>query len=347
MSAFCVTCGAKVTSETSYCGACGASLRSSADTSPALSLQTPAVPSEGVMAPATPAAAAAGSNPPPRLAIVAGLLGLLGVVAAIPTVILLVDSIRLFQFGRFGVAFGLAGIIGCINVGAFSAGCVLLGRGLYRADRVARVLTIAGCTAFAAAALLSSSRNIGWVIAAIAAIAVIALLAADPSIRSHFTGPDAPSHGQPTTVLAARVLLLVAAFFTADVAATFVALGIVQASSFVYALIFGAIGVTEWLLARQLGAGDRRARAVVTALALVYLVIALVAGHGAVGVVLACAGTAVIPGLLWLPDSSRAYFGANSWTEGDLSKPIWSKVASAELRLDRVIAAAVTAGRSA
>ena len=183
-----------------------------------------------------------------------------------------------------------------------------LARRLQFGDRVARVVTIVLCIALAAACLLSAARDLGWVLTALLAIAVVVLLTADPLVRAHFTGEDARYGAEPSTVVAARTLMLLVAACEALVGISFLVLGVFLHSGIFWGIVFLAIAGAIVFLSRQLARGDATARVLTTGLALVFLILSLIAGYGYPGVILPVALSIAVVGLLWVPAESRRYF---------------------------------------
>ncbi|MGH9089956.1 MAG: hypothetical protein ACRDZR_01025 [Acidimicrobiales bacterium] len=276
---------------------------------------------------------------PPRLWIVVALLSLVGLVIVVPSLLLLVDSLAFFSFGNgFDTAFGVFVLVLLLVPLAFGLGCLYLARRIQQGDRVARVIAIVLCLSAAAACLLTGARDLGWVLAGLLALGAAGMLGLDPVVRSYFTGEDARYGAEPTGVVAARVLMVVVAVAMLLVGLLFLPLAAYEPSLAVYGVLQVVIALGVLYLSRRLAAGDATARVFATGAALVYLVDAIVAGHGEPGVILPVALALCVIGLLWLPDSSRRYFAG-------LPRPSRPLVAAVERAVDSAVTGAVTAVR--
>jgi hypothetical protein len=246
--------------------------------------------------------------PHPRLWAVIGLLAVVGGLLVVVSIYLLFNALPLLGDGGFGSALGLFIILLLIVPLVFGCGLLYLARRLQQGDRLSRVLTVVTCAAVALASLLSGARDAGWVLAAILALGVILLLTIDPVVRAHFSGPDARYGSEPTPVVAARGLMVVVAACDVFVALGFFVLSPYAGSLAVWGVVILTVGISVFVLSRQLAAGSTTARVLTTGLAAVYLVLSLFAGHGEPGVILPATFALCIPCLLWLPSSSREYF---------------------------------------
>jgi len=246
---------------------------------------------------------------PRRVMLLIGLLTLAGALSIAASVWLAIGGAQVMTHGSVGLAVG-AFILVLAVVPAGAGVCfLLLARSLREADQVARILTIGGCLCFAFAVLLSGSRDAVSTISALLALGAAALLIFDPVVREFFDRPNGGEQQQPVPVVAARTLLAIAAAIEGLVGLMFlpevVFLGTVV---LLWGLLFIAIGAALYVATRQLGRGSRSARIAITAIAVVYIVSAIVAGHGQPGVILPVGLTLFVVGLLWLPHSSQDYF---------------------------------------
>jgi hypothetical protein len=246
-------------------------------------------------------------TPHPRLWTI-GLLAAVGGLLVVVSIYLLFNALPLLGDGGFGIALGLFIILLLIVPLVFGCGLLYLARRLQQGDRLSRVLAVVTCAAVALASLLSGARDAGWVLAAILALGVILLLTIDPVVRAHFSGPDARYGSEPTPVVAARALMVVVAGCDVFVALGFFVLSPYAGSLAGWGVVILTVGISVFVLSRQLAAGSTTARVLTTGLAAVYLVLSLFAGHGEPGVILPVALALCIPCLLWLPNSSRKYF---------------------------------------
>ena len=246
-------------------------------------------------------------TPHPRLWTI-GLLAAVGGLLVVVSIYLLFNALPLLGDGGFGIALGLFIILLLIVPLVFGCGLLYLARRLQQGDRLARVLTVVTCAAVTLASLLSGARDAGWVLAAILALGLILLLPIDPVVRAHFSAPDARYGSEPTPVVAARALMVVVAACDVFVTLGFFVLSPYAGSLAGWGVVILTVGISVFVLSRQLAAGSTTARVLTTGLAAVYLVLSLFAGHGEPGVILPATFALCIPCLLWLPSSSREYF---------------------------------------
>lgn len=347
---YCTGCGSPATPGDRYCSACGMAVAESSEerTVPnraneptawtVVDLQGRTRHGEGLRSSPSDAQA---QGVPSRLWIVISLLGLVGLVIVVPSLLLLVDSLTLFSFGNgFDTAFGVFVVALLLVPLVFGLGCLYLARRIQQGDRVARVLAIALCLSGGAACLLTGARDLGWVLAGLLALGVPAMLGLDPVVRRHFTGDEARHGAEPSAVVAARVLMVVVAGGMLLVGVLFLPLAVYEPSLAVYGVVDIAVSLGVIYLSRRMAAGDATARVLATVLAFVYLVDAIVAGHGEPGVILPVALALCVIGLLWLPASSRRYFAG-------LPRPGQPLLATVERVVDSAIAGAVTSIRGA
>lgn len=270
---------------------------------------------------------------PIRLWVVIGLISLVGVAIAIPSLYLLFTSLPLLAVGGEGTLLGVFVLVLLAIPLVFGLGCLYLARRIQQGDRVARVLAIALCAAGAAACFLTDARDIGWVIAGLLALGAAALLGFDPVVIAHFRGDDATHGAEPSAVVAARTMMVFVAACVLMVGVMFIPLGVYAPSLFAYGSIDVAISLGIFYLSRRLAAGEATARVVSSGVALVYLVNSVIAGHGQPGVILPVGLALCVVGLLWLPPSSRQYFGT-------LQRPRQPLVAAVERLVDSFVGAA-------
>ncbi len=116
-------------------------------------------------------------------------------------------------------------------------GCVYLARRVQQGDRVARVLAIVVCLTIGSACILTSARDLGWVLSAVVALATAGLLAFDPAVKAHFLGEDAAYGAERSAVVTARVLLVCVACAVILVGIMFLPVGAYEPSLIAVGLI--------------------------------------------------------------------------------------------------------------
>lgn len=270
------------------------------------------------------------AGPPPQLWAVIGLLGLSGVGSLGWSIYWASQALDLFSFGRLGVALG-AFVLGLLAIPiCFGLGCVYLAQRLKVGDRVARILAVVLCLSAAAAFIFTGSRDLILVLVGVTCLGVDVMLLVDPTTKRHFTGPEAEHGAEPPPVVAARILLTVVGCCILLVGVMFLPLAELDGGLVVYGLLDIGIALTVFWLSRRLSKGDPSARVFVTGLALVYVLLSLLAGHGQPGVILPVGLGVGIVALLWLPETSRAYFAS-------LSRPTQPAVAATERLIEGMI----------
>jgi hypothetical protein len=308
---FCAACGTALPDAASFCSACGG----------AVIRQVVAEPPPSPPLPSGAGGATAGAMPsvPYRTGVVlAGLpLELWAVIAlfALPGVYLaqaalraLPDTLRLFDLGGFAHTLAFVLLVLLVLIGALG-GCLLaIALLLYRADRVGRGLAYVAIASLVALVVFGDGVSTGEILSMLAGLAAAAVLALAPAVREVFTGSRAPTRGQPTSIVVARVSLAVwigllglsgiLYLLLADIEGKYAAIGILLLGLTVGALV----------LYRRLEQPDRKARTVASVGA-VAAVILLLAGLHYTGFTMLIGLTVAIPAFLWLPADARRFYG--------------------------------------
>jgi hypothetical protein len=179
---------------------------------------------------------------------------------------------------------------------------------LHRADRVGRGLAYVTAACLASLVIFGDGTTTGEVLSMFAGLVAAGILAFAPAVKDYFTGPSAPQHPQPTSIVVARVsmaiwigLLTVASildFLLGDIGGKYIALGVLE-------LLIAAAVLALYL---RLPIGDRTTRAIVTAGAIIAFILLLVGRHDN-GFVILVGLTAAIPICLWIPRDAREFYG--------------------------------------
>ncbi|MGH9071538.1 MAG: hypothetical protein ACRDX8_10340 [Acidimicrobiales bacterium] len=259
----------------------------------------------------------------------------MGIILVIVSLVTLANIVPLLSYGGGGFgglfeAFEVFALVLLAITLVLGVGCVYLARRVQQGDRVARVLAIVVCITIGSACILTSARDLGWVLSAVVALATAGILAFDPVVKAHFLGEDATYGAEPSAVVAARVLLVCVACAVILVGIMFLPLGAYEPSLIAVGLIYIGIGGCYLYLSRRLAAGSATARVVLSGIVIGYVVLAVVAGHAQPGVLLPVSMALCILGLLWLPESSRNYFAT-------LQRPTQPAIAGVEGAIDTMV----------
>ncbi len=246
--------------------------------------------------------------PSGRLWAVILLLAITGTLLVAVAIYFVAQTFSIFGLGGFFSAIATFVLLVSLIPLLFGAGLFYLALRLKQGDKLARVLTVLTCSSIAVAAILSGSRDLGLGIIALMCVGVVLLLTADPVVRTHFSGPDARYAGEPVQIVSARALMVIVGVCVVIVGASFMVLAPWSGSLTIYGLIALAIGATVFWLSRKLAAGDASARLYTTALFVLYLIMAIIAGHGEPGVIIPVGLALGVVGLLWIPTASQQYF---------------------------------------
>jgi ribosomal protein L32 len=182
-----------------------------------------------------------GANPlqlAPELTVVIALLVIAGAILLILSLAGLPDALSSFSQGEFAAAFGALALALILIVGFIGASCLALAIKVYGGERVGRILTIVLASAVLLSWLMADFRTTGETIVALSSILVICILTLAPAARAHFAGSAAPEGDQPSTVVAARTLVVVLAWLFGIVGLALLPLGSFDGK---YALIGVAI----------------------------------------------------------------------------------------------------------
>ena len=201
-----------------------------------------------------------------------------------------------------------------VLVGALGAGLVAVGWLLQRGDRVGRGLAYVAVGSFAGLVIFGSNATTGQIIAMLAGLAAAAVLAFAPAVVEVFTGTNASQRDQPTSIVVARVALMVGLVLLAVAAILDFCLADYQGKFAAYGVFLALIALGGFRMYRQLTLPDPRARLLVTGGAAVALLFLLLGWHDT-GFALLFGLTITIPICLWVPIDARAFYGQGPlWT---------------------------------
>jgi len=245
---------------------------------------------------------------PPMVWVAAGALGVVGVLTVLFASGVAVVGFSLLGGGDIGFAFGaLALLVAAVplEIGVVS---IYAGWRLRAGDRVARICAVVITVGLAVALLLGSEGRLLVIALGLCSAGLAASLMFEPSTRAYFTGSAAAQGGEPDPVVAARLLMALVAGAVLLVGLGFLALSVVRGVFLLYGGMEIGIAVCVFVMSRRLSQGDGSARVYTTGLAVVYALIGLIVGEGAIGVLLAGTISVSVLALLWLPESSQIYF---------------------------------------
>jgi len=240
--------------------------------------------------------------------VAAGALGVVGVLTVLFASGVAVVGFSLLGGGDIGFAFGaLALLVAAVplEIGVVS---IYAGWRLRAGDRVARICAVVITVGLAVALLLGSEGRLLVIALGLCSAGLAASLMFEPSTRAYFTGSAAAQGGEPDPVVAARLLMALVAGAVLLVGLGFLALSVVRGVFLLYGGMEIGIAVCVFVMSRRLSQGDGSARVYTTGLAVVYALIGLIVGEGAIGVLLAGTISVSVLALLWLPESSQIYF---------------------------------------
>ena len=195
-----------------------------------------------------------------------------------------------------------------VLVGALGVGLIAIGWMLQRGDRVGRGLAYVAVGSFAGLVIFGSNATNGEVIAMLVGLAAAAVLAFAPAVVEVFTGANAPQRDQPTSIVVARVALMIWLVLLAVAAILDFCLAHYQGKFAAYGIFLALIALGGFRMYRQLTLPDARARLLVTGGAAVALLFLLLGCHDT-GFALLFGLTITIPICLWVPTDARAFYG--------------------------------------
>lgn len=295
MPNFCQQCGTKLTLEAPFCGECGASTAGFNRTSP------PPIQRERLTW---------------QIPIVDGLPLTLWVVVAlyaIPGAYLVWIGIRplpdlVSSLGDPGGTLVVAFFVLFLLVSALGVGLLAIAYLLYQADRVGRGLAYVAAGMMLTEVVFGSATSTGVVLVMLAALGAAAALAFEPNIQSHFTGLNAHQRDEPSGVVVARVIFVVAALLLALFGILDLLLGSIDNAWYALGVLFLVLATGAIIVARSLRAADRRARIAATVGAVAGAILLLIGTHAG-GFVLGIGLMLAVPISLWVPTETRQFFG--------------------------------------
>lgn len=217
-------------------------------------------------------------------------------------------TIELLSNGFLGLRFGLVLLLLLLLVGALGVGLLTIALMLYRASRVGRGLAYVVAGMVVTSVLFGGDPSNGAVIAMFLSIGAAAVLGLAPAVRAVFTGPGAPDIAQPTSIVVARVCVILWVAFAAVLALVYLLLGTFESEYLVYALFLGGVAAGGFFLYQRLATPDPQARLILTAVSAVGIVVQL-AAQDAADASFGIGLLAAVPLILWFAPDARAFYG--------------------------------------
>lgn len=244
---------------------------------------------------------------PLELAAVVALLALPGLWVVLAGLADVDDALDVWSF--FGARFGLLVLILLAVVILTGVALIVIAVTLVQADRVGRNLAWVVAAALLWAVVVADERSTSTVIAAVCAAAGAAVLLLVPSVQAYFAGPWSPVYDQPVPVATARVLLLVLTGLLAALGLVYLLAADVRGRYVLTGLALLAAAAVCAVALRRLRVPDRQMRLVVSAVVAVGVVVVLATGGKDEGTLLPIGMLLLVPALLWLAPTARAWFG--------------------------------------
>jgi hypothetical protein len=195
-----------------------------------------------------------------------------------------------------------------VLVGALGVALGAVAWMLYQADRVARGLAYMAAAMMVGLVAFGDGTTTGDTLSMVGAIVAAAIVAFSPACQQLFSGPGSRQYGQPTSVVVARVALMIWLVLLAVVTVLYFCLADLEGRFIVYGLITAAVTAGVFRTFQRLAQPDRQARVFVTVAAAIVLVLLLVARHDT-GFAYIAGLTVAIPVALWIPADARAFYG--------------------------------------
>lgn len=258
---------------------------------------------------------------PVELLVVATILALTGAGITLAGLISLPGTLSaVFSGGALGLAFGTLLLYVELGLLVLGVGMAIVALKLTRADKVARAMAFIILGFVLLVILFGGSAGVsisGWyLVTLLVSVASIVVLGFAPSVRQFFASHAGPDYGQPSGVVAARIMLV---FFSGGLLLSGVTMfaGISLGVQYLLeALLFTGAGVACLYLNRGLRAARAGARQAATGLAAIggvfYLWSAL---SGAVIEIAPLALVGIFVGLLHVPEESREFFAGSTRTD--------------------------------
>ena len=220
------------------------------------------------------------------------------------------DTLRLFESGyALGFRIALFFLMILLLVAAIGAALLAVAWLLYLGRRVGRGLAYVVAGDVFVTIVLSDSRTTGQVVAAVACAVGVAILMFSPAVRDVFTGAAARDSDQPTSIVIARVLVVVVGYFLLLIAVLYFLAASIDSKYTVLGVLLVSLGVAAWLGARKLSFRDAQARMWLSLGAGAGIVLMLALGQRSTGLLEPIGLLAAIPVCLWLTPDARAWFG--------------------------------------
>lgn len=217
-------------------------------------------------------------------------------------------TLELLTNGLFGLRFALVLLLLLLLVGALGVGLLAIALMLYRASRVGRGLAYVVAGMVVTSVLFGGDPSNGAVVAMFLSIGAAAILGLAPAVRAVFTGPGAPDTDQPTSIVVARVCVILWVAFAVVLALVYPLLGTLESEYLVYALALGGVAAGGFLLYRRLATPDRQARLILTVVSAIGIA-AQLAAQDVADASLGIGLLAAVPLILWFAPDARAFYG--------------------------------------
>jgi hypothetical protein len=235
-------------------------------------------------------------------------IGLFAAAGAVLTIQALRAVPATFDLMDIFFRFGLALLLLLVAIGALGVGLLAIAWLLYRADLAGRGLAYVATGMVVAAVVFGEDPGTSDVVALALSLGAAAVLALSQGVRAHFTGPNARDSAEPTSIVVARVCVLLLSGCLTLVSLAFLLLGSEEGRYIAVAI--GLIGVAAggFVYSTRLRTADRQARLVVSVGSAAAAVLLLFGLHDG-GSVMLLGLTVAIPAARWLPPDARAFFG--------------------------------------
>ncbi len=212
------------------------------------------------------------------------------------------------SFGELSRALAALVFVVVVYTAGIGAALLVLAFQLSKADRVARVLSVALALVATFALLATDGRGTGENVALACAIGVVAVLSLSPNTRTFFTGPNALQHSHPEPIVAARSLLLPLFALQGLNGVAFLPIAELDGKFALIGLLLIAISVAGYHYSKQLAVGDSQARAIISIGMLLYAGIAVWSDLQGLGLVVPLGLAVTVAILLWIPESAQRHF---------------------------------------
>jgi hypothetical protein len=214
----------------------------------------------------------------------------------------------------YGFRFGLGLLLILLIVGFVGVAMLAIAWKLYNRDRVGRGLAYAFAGTLFISVVFSSDKTAAETFAMIISKVGVSNLALAPRVRALFDRSTSPDN-VPSSVIVSRTLIAIFTAAAVLIALSYILLATYSAGEYVVAgIVNGAFGVGASLLSQRLNHADRDARLQMTIGGAVYMILLLVFGHAAAGLLIPFGLVIAAVGFLWVPNDARRFFGDDPLT---------------------------------